>query len=36
MPADWSGDEVQIYLSFISEDKKEVANGVYLEAVVIA
>jgi hypothetical protein len=30
LPADWSGDEVQAYLGFMSEDGKEVANSVYL------
>ena len=30
IPADWSGDEVQVYLGFISEDGKEVSNSVYL------
>ena len=33
IPADWSGDEVQVYLGFISEDGKEVANSVYLGAI---
>jgi hypothetical protein len=36
VPADWSGDEVQVYLGFISEDKKEVANSVYLGSIAIA
>jgi hypothetical protein len=36
LPADWSGDEVQVYLGFISEDKKEVANSVYLGSIAIA
>ena len=36
IPADWSGDEVQVYLGFISEDGKEVANSVYLGAIPIA
>ena len=30
IPADWSGDEVQVYLGLISEDGKEVSNSVYL------
>jgi hypothetical protein len=33
LPADWSGDEVQAYLGFVSEDGKEVANSVYLGAI---
>jgi hypothetical protein len=36
LPADWSGDEVQVYLGFISEDHREVANSVYLGAIEIA
>ena len=36
IPADWSGDEVQVYLGFISEDGKEVSNSVYLGAIPIA
>jgi hypothetical protein len=36
LPADWSGDEVQAYLGFVSEDGKEVANSVYLGAIQIA
>jgi hypothetical protein len=36
LPADWAGDEVQVYLGFISEDNKEVANSVYLGAVEVA
>jgi hypothetical protein len=36
VPADWAGDEVQVYLGFISEDKREVANSVYLGAVEVA
>lgn len=30
LPAEWVGDTVQIYLSFITEDGKDVANSVYL------
>lgn len=36
MPADWTNNEVQVYLGFISEDTKEVANSVYLGAVIVA
>lgn len=36
VPADWVGEDVQVYLGFISEDSKEVANSVYLGAVTIA
>ena len=34
-PADWIGDEVEAYIGFISEDKKEVANSVYLGLIVV-
>jgi hypothetical protein len=30
VPADWSGDSVEIYLGFVSEDGKEVSNSVHL------
>jgi hypothetical protein len=36
LPADWSGDEVQVYIGFISEDHREVSNSVYLGAVEVA
>jgi len=36
VPADWMGQEVQVYLGFISADAKEVANSVYLGAVTVA
>ena len=36
LPADWFGDSVEVYLGFISEDKKEVANSVYLGSIVVA
>jgi hypothetical protein len=36
VPADWVGEEVQVYLGFISADAKEVANSVYLGAVTVA
>ena len=35
LPADWFGDTVEVYLGFISEDGKEVANSVYLGSVAI-
>ena len=35
VPADWVGEDVQVYLGFISEDSKEVANSVYLGAVTV-
>ena len=35
VPSDWSGDEVQVYLGFVSEDSKEVANSDYLGAVTV-
>ena len=36
VPAEWSGDSVETYMGFISEDGKEVANSVYLGSVAIA
>jgi hypothetical protein len=36
VPVDWSGDSVEVYLGFISEDKKEVVNSVYLGSIDIA
>ena len=36
LPADWSGDSVEVYLGFISDDGKEVANSVYLGSITIA
>jgi hypothetical protein len=36
VPAEWSGDNVETYLGFISEDGKEVANSVYLGTVALA
>jgi hypothetical protein len=35
LPADWSGDNVEVYLGFISEDGKEVANSVHLGSIAI-
>ena len=31
----WVGDEVQIYLAFISENGKDVANSTYLGTVTV-
>lgn len=36
VPADWLGENVHVYLGFVSEDLKEVANSVYLGSVTIA
>jgi len=36
IPATWAGDSVEVYLGFISEDAKEVANSVYLGNITIA
>ena len=33
LPADWAGDEVQAYLGFISDDRRNVANSVYLGSI---
>jgi len=33
LPDEWNGDEVQVYLGFVSEDGREVANSVYLGAI---
>ncbi|HOU68524.1 MAG TPA: DUF6266 family protein [Paludibacteraceae bacterium] len=30
LPADWTGDKVEVYLGFVSADGKSVANSVYL------
>ncbi len=30
LPIEWVGDTVQVYLAFISEDGKEVANSVHV------
>jgi len=35
IPADWSGSEIYVYLGFISEDGKEVANSVFLGGISI-
>jgi len=36
LPADWAGDTVEVYLGFISEDGKAVANSVYVGAITAA
>ena len=36
VPAEWLGDEVHVYMGFISDDGKEVANSVYLGNVTLA
>ena len=36
LPANWSGETVEAYLGFISEDGREVANSVYLGSFAIA
>ena len=35
LPADWVGESVEVYIGFISEDGREVANSVYLGSVTI-
>jgi hypothetical protein len=35
LPDDWSGDNVDVYLGFVSEDGKEVANSAYLGSIAI-
>lgn len=35
LPPDWSGDTIQLYLGFISEDGSAVANSVYLGSCVM-
>ena len=35
LPADWVGNTVVVYLGFISEDGKEVANSVYAGSVTV-
>ena len=34
IPAGWSGDTVEIYLGFISEDGKEAANSVHIGSII--
>ncbi len=36
VPADFSGDEVQAYLAFISEDGSQVSDSVYVGSVAVA
>lgn len=36
VPADWIGENVEVYFGFVSEDHKEIANSVYLGAIEIA
>ena len=36
MPYNWSGETVDVYLGFISEDGKEVANSAWLGSVVVS
>ena len=36
LPADWSGNNVEAYLGFISDDGKEVANSMYLGSITVA
>lgn len=35
LPDSWSGDDVEVYLGFVSEDGKEVANSVHLGEVTV-
>lgn len=35
IPADWTGDQVEVYLGFISDDGKEVSNSVYAGSLLI-
>ena len=35
LPIEWIGDTVQIYLAFIAEDGKDVANSAYLGSVAV-
>ena len=35
VPADWTGDEMHIYLGFVSEDNNEVASSVYLGKTIV-
>lgn len=36
VPADWVGESVEVFLGFISEDGKSVANSVYVGSVTVA
>lgn len=35
LPVEWVGDSVQVYLGFITEDGKDVANSIFVGAVMI-
>ena len=35
VPADWVGESVEVFLGFITEDGKDVANSSYLGSVVV-
>lgn len=36
VPADWAGENVEVFLGFITEDGKNVSNSVYLGTVTVA
>jgi len=36
MPANWTDDSVEVYMGFVSEDGREVANSVYLGSFTVA
>lgn len=36
VPADWEGEDVHVFLGFVSSDLKEVANSIYVGAVSVA
>lgn len=36
VPADWVGEDVEVFIGFISEDAKSVSNSVYLGTVTVA
>lgn len=35
IPIDWTGDKVEVYLGFVSEDGKEVSNSMYAGSITI-
>jgi hypothetical protein len=35
-PPDWAGDSVDVYLAFISEDNREIANSVHVGSITVA
>lgn len=35
VPADWTGDQVEVYLGFISDNGKEISNSVYAGSIMI-